>query len=157
MLSPSFRSATYLGYCSDRSTSLRTARDKPEIVCISDQAMPRYGLLLAAIGIAIFPLQTHAACYHVDGSRTDSTFEPCDPDAEVSACCATNKRLPDVCLSSGLCYSQEPGFNGLMYSNGCTDPTGEDEACPHFCPDRTFLLPWLLRLTTYMFLLLRDE
>lgn len=77
-----------------------------------------------------------AQCYHLDGTQADKTHQPCDPDAEVSACCALDKGNPDVCLSSGLCYAQEPFYRGLIYSNGCTDPSGESGECPHFCPDR---------------------
>ncbi|KJZ79347.1 hypothetical protein HIM_01498 [Hirsutella minnesotensis 3608] len=40
-------------------------------------------------------------------------------------------------MSSGLCYAQDAGYEGFIYSNGCTDPTGKADACPHLCPDRT--------------------
>lgn len=73
----------------------------------------------------------------IDGSPAGDSYKPCDPTAKVSACCATNKARPDICLSSGLCYAQDEGYKGLIYSNGCTDKSGDATACPHFCPDRT--------------------
>lgn len=96
------------------------------------------GLLLAALGSALFPSAVHAAvqCYSINGTRADDSHAPCDPDAEVSACCALNKSRPDICLSSGLCYAQDVNYHGLIYSNGCTDPTGQADECPHLCPDR---------------------
>ena len=96
------------------------------------------GLLLAALSVALFPHATRAACYKIDGSPADDdSHQPCDPDAEVSACCAINKSKPDICLSSGLCYAQDNGYQGLIYSNGCTDKSGLAAECPHVCPDRT--------------------
>ncbi|KUI66061.1 hypothetical protein VM1G_02101 [Cytospora mali] len=40
-------------------------------------------------------------------------------------------------MSSGLCYAQDGGYKGFIYSNGCTDKTGLSNECPHFCPDAT--------------------
>ncbi|KAJ6438991.1 Cytoplasmic 60S subunit biogenesis factor REI1 [Purpureocillium lavendulum] len=77
-----------------------------------------------------------AQCYWMDGTISDSVMQPCNPDAAVSACCGLNKERPDICLSSGLCYAQDTGFEGFIYANGCTDQTGQDEKCPHFCTDR---------------------
>ncbi|SPN96534.1 uncharacterized protein DNG_00060 [Cephalotrichum gorgonifer] len=80
----------------------------------------------------------HAAtCYGVDGTESDDSHQPCNPNAEFSACCATNKDVPDICLSSGLCLSQHVQFKGFIYSNGCTDKTGMAAECPHICPDNT--------------------
>ncbi len=79
-----------------------------------------------------------AQCYSVDGSpATGGEAEPCDPSAAFSGCCDLNKAHPDICLSTGLCYAQEPGYEGFIYYNGCTDKTGVASACPHFCPDST--------------------
>lgn len=98
------------------------------------------GLLAAALSIASLTLRVHAECFLIDGTPAGDSYQPCNPDAEFSACCATNKGAPDICLSSGLCYSQDAQFKGFVYSNGCTDRTGQAEECPHFCPDRTYLL-----------------
>lgn len=90
---------------------------------------------------ALFTLsaRVQAACYNVDGSESsDVAFTACDPDAEVSACCASDKGArSDLCLSSGLCYAQDGNYRGLLYMNGCTDESGSASECPHFCPDQT--------------------
>ncbi|XP_044721899.1 uncharacterized protein HRG_04814 [Hirsutella rhossiliensis] len=97
------------------------------------------GLPLAVLSTLVFAPTLHAAakCYGVDGTPSDDSQRPCNPDAEFSPCCATNKDKADICMSSGLCYAQDAGYEGFIYSNGCTDPTGRAEACPHFCPDQT--------------------
>ncbi|PHH74268.1 hypothetical protein CDD80_3191 [Ophiocordyceps camponoti-rufipedis] len=90
--------------------------------------------------LALLPLLASAAkqqCYGIDGTPSDDSQQPCNPEAVFSPCCALNKAKPDVCLSSGLCYAQDSGYEGFIYSNGCTDPTGRADACPHVCPDRT--------------------
>ncbi|CAH0051829.1 unnamed protein product, partial [Clonostachys solani] len=92
---------------------------------LSKSALP---LLLAAVS-------AQKTCYRLDGSEASSEFTPCNPNAKVSACCHLNKEVPDICLSSGLCLSQQPGYEGLIYSNGCTDKTGKDAACPRPCAD----------------------
>ncbi|KAJ6437291.1 hypothetical protein O9K51_10265 [Purpureocillium lavendulum] len=94
-------------------------------------------VLGAAALIFAAPIRAAKQCYWMDGTLTDSVVQPCNPDADVSPCCALNKPKPDLCLSSGLCYSQDSGVEGFIYSDGCTDKTGEDEKCPHFCTDRT--------------------
>ena len=73
-------------------------------------------------------------CYHSDGTPTDASFQPCDPDAEFSACCATNKPDADICLSSGLCLAQQIGYSGLVFQNGCTDQSWSSSSCPRVCP-----------------------
>ena len=99
-------------------------------------------LLLAVFGALSLPTALCAKqCYGIDGTVLDDSFAPCDPDAEVSACCATNKDSADICLSSGLCYAQDGVYEGFIYSNGCTDRSGEDSACPHFCLDSMVLPP----------------
>lgn len=91
-----------------------------------------------ATALLTFSARGHAACYNVDGSESsDASFTACDPDAEVSACCANNKgSRSDLCLSSGLCYAQDGNYRGLIFMNGCTDESGSGSECPHFCPDR---------------------
>ncbi|CAH0020683.1 unnamed protein product, partial [Clonostachys rhizophaga] len=84
----------------------------------------------SALPLLIAAVSAQQACYRLDGSEASPEFAPCNPNAEVSACCHLNKDVSDICLSSGLCLSQQPGYEGLIYSNGCTDKTGKDSACP---------------------------
>ena len=100
-------------------------------VRVSTSKLPAW---ILALGLLLLPA-ARAECFKFDGTPAGPTHQPCDPDAEVSACCATNKQRPDICLSSGLCYAQETGYKGMVYSNGCTDETGTAKECPHFCPD----------------------
>lgn len=97
-------------------------------------------LAIPAIATALLTLSAHvqAACYNVDGSSSsDEAFTACNPDADVSACCANDKgSRSDLCLSSGLCYAQDGNYRGFLYMNGCTDKSGAASECPHFCPDR---------------------
>jgi hypothetical protein len=74
-------------------------------------------------------------CYRIDGTEADSVYAPCNPSAKVSGCCAINKSNPDLCLGSGLCMSQDEGYQGFIYANGCTDKTGKDSSCPNPCPN----------------------
>ena len=105
--------------------------------------MPSPSLTTAVVGILLLVLPAQAArkCYGIDGTESDGSQQPCDADADVSACCAINKSRPDICLSSGLCYAQDAGYEGMIYSNGCTDPTGKAKECPHLCPDRESIPP----------------
>lgn len=112
------------------------AQALPDALCyVAMPAPSHHRTVLLAL---VFAPTLHAAskCYGIDGTPSDDSYRPCDPDAQFSACCATNKDRGDICMSSGLCYSQDAGYEGFIYSNGCTDPTGRAEACPHFCPDR---------------------
>ncbi|KAK2768855.1 hypothetical protein FQN54_000715 [Arachnomyces sp. PD_36] len=57
--------------------------------------------LLLTISSATQPANA-VKCYFTDGSEADETYEPCNPDQEFSACCATNKVNggdPDICLT----------------------------------------------------------
>lgn len=47
-----------------------------------------------------------------------------------------DKANPDICLSSGLCYSQTDDYEGFLYINGCTDKTGKAKECPQMCDPR---------------------
>ncbi|KAF1919614.1 hypothetical protein BDU57DRAFT_147002 [Ampelomyces quisqualis] len=74
-------------------------------------------------------------CYRIDGSQLDNTFAPCNPSAKRSGCCATNKSTgADLCLDSGLCMSTSGEYTGMIWQNGCTDPTGRGVGCPKICP-----------------------
>lgn len=77
-----------------------------------------------------------AQCYFSDGSKADSSFQPCFPDQYNSPCCANNKpkgMANDLCLTSGLCLAQMQGFAGMIYQNGCTDQTGKSSQCQAIC------------------------
>ena len=93
-------------------------------------------LTAAAVALITYSKTIRAAqCYGLDGSTLDESFQPCNPDALNSPCCATNKADGDFCLTSGLCYAQTQGYQGFLYENGCTDQTGKSEDCLHICPD----------------------
>lgn len=97
----------------------------------------RPAILLGIANLWLIETVQAAACYAVDGTQyTDSSYVPCNADAETSPCCASNKGArSDVCMSSGLCYAQDGDYRGLIYMNGCTDSTGLSADCPHICPD----------------------
>ena len=61
----------------------------------------------------------------------------------------TNKNKPDICLASGLCYSQETGHEGFICSSGCTDCIGKGKEYPHFCPGRLFSPTLMGALSTW--------
>ena len=81
-------------------------------------------------------------CYGLDGTALDDTFAPCNPSAKQSGCCAVKRTVgsADLCLDNGLCMGTNNEFMGTIWQNGCTDPTGKDEACPRMCPDGMCLL-----------------
>lgn len=103
----------------------------------------RSAILLGTANLLIIQSVQAASCYTVNGEEyTDSSFVPCEPDAEVSPCCASNKGTrSDICMSSGLCYAQDGDNRGLIYMNGCTDNTGLSTDCPHICPDGVYSFP----------------
>lgn len=91
---------------------------------------------LIAFGLLVSQSTAASQCYRMNGDvLDDESFAPCNPDADVSACCSTNKNNGDICMSSGLCYAQMGASAGFIYSNGCTDKTGKAKECPHICPD----------------------
>jgi hypothetical protein len=67
-------------------------------------------------------------CYFLDGTDASANGKICNPNSDVSSCCATT----DSCLTSGLCLSP----NGLIYQFGCTDQEGK--SCPVVCPTRKY-------------------
>lgn len=99
----------------------------------SDSSAASVMLSKSAIPLLLAAVSAQKTCYRLDGSEASSEFALCNPNAKISACCHLNKDVPDICLSSGLCLSQQPGYEGLMHSNGCTDKTGKDSACPQPC------------------------
>lgn len=141
LLLPSPSSPALPRSVSSHLLSIGAASNYPALLPRHSPVMASLTLLLTASAASLFfqEARSAATCYHINGSLADSSHQPCNPDAEVSACCATNKKYPDLCLSSGLCMAQEPLFIGLVFSDGCTDESGLSDECPHFCPDRTYL------------------
>ncbi|KAH7395164.1 hypothetical protein DE146DRAFT_98975 [Phaeosphaeria sp. MPI-PUGE-AT-0046c] len=96
--------------------------------------MPSPVTFLSAFA-TLFTLTAGQQCFGVDGTKLDDTFAPCNPSAKHSGCCATKRSSgADLCLDSGLCMSTRGEFTGMIWQNGCTDPTGKDVACPKMCP-----------------------
>ncbi|QUC21806.1 uncharacterized protein UV8b_06047 [Ustilaginoidea virens] len=88
--------------------------------------------IFAAIALA-HSAQSTAQCYWMNGTEATKDMQPCNPNQAVSACCASNKARPDICTTRGICISQDEGYTGLAFANGCTDPTGKDRNCPQIC------------------------
>ena len=84
------------------------------------------------------------SCYFPDKSLDLKSFA-CNVTAAqnggASACCYAN----DLCFKSGACYQD---WSGVMYRQGCTDPTFRDPACPKMClRDGMYSLYFELTLT----------
>ncbi|KAF2645041.1 hypothetical protein P280DRAFT_186354 [Massarina eburnea CBS 473.64] len=91
-----------------------------------------------------------APCYAINGSDHNRDVVPFVPDepkwvpcnntavgeGKHSACCA----LGDVCLTNGLCQNPADYWNGgnAFWTEGCTDKTFNDPACPDYCAERWF-------------------
>ncbi|GAW22810.1 hypothetical protein ANO14919_123530 [Xylariales sp. No.14919] len=65
-------------------------------------------------------------CFYPDGSEATGD-SPCNPDAEVSACCGSSS--DSTCLSNSLC---EDG-SGRVIRGSCSDQSWSDPACPRYC------------------------
>lgn len=78
-----------------------------------------------------------ATCYYRENSTVaEPSFQPCNPSQEESACCALNKtdQAPnDICLSNGLCYSEDSYNSGMFFQSACTDKTWGSALCPTVC------------------------
>ena len=61
-------------------------------------------------------------CYDIKGDPVSQI--PCDPSANVSACCA----LDGACVTNFRCHGQVGDKFDRV--GGCTDKTGNDPACP---------------------------
>jgi hypothetical protein len=64
-------------------------------------------------------------CYFRNGTR--STYTPCYND-KPSACCNGPR---DVCRQDGLCFFMN---DGVIWLDGCSDPTWQTNACSPLCP-----------------------
>lgn len=62
------------------------------------------------------------ACYQAVNEELAGDF-PCDPDANVSSCCASG----NICSSNLYCVSAS---NHQEYVGTCTDKTWSSPACP---------------------------
>lgn len=93
---------------------------------------------------------TSQKCYGLDGNALDSTYEPCNPSAKHSGCCATKRTnaSADICLDNGLCMATHDEQMGMIWQSGCTDATGQDVACPKVCPGSKFC--FIYRFYTYL-------
>ncbi|KAF5863790.1 hypothetical protein ETB97_009425 [Aspergillus alliaceus] len=77
-------------------------------------------------------------CYWRDGMPALSELQPCFPEKENSACCATKKTNGDpndICTESGLCIAQVSPYAGQVLRDGCTDSSWKSSDCPNMCPD----------------------
>ncbi|KAK3320602.1 hypothetical protein B0T19DRAFT_477845 [Cercophora scortea] len=100
---------------------------------------PRYWYYLAFTLSVIVHKPTAAAaagaqCYGINGQK--STATACNSAASGtggshSACCDESKQ--EACLSSGLCFATQRSDNATFMAEGCTDPMGQDAACPSYC------------------------
>ncbi|KAF1808519.1 hypothetical protein P152DRAFT_462386 [Eremomyces bilateralis CBS 781.70] len=93
-------------------------------------------ILLRLLSISPFVVITsvNGECFGANGQPRDPiNMQPCDPSAKYSACCATAQIGPDVCRTTGLCQPIRYTYPGLVFQNGCTDPTGKSPECPSFC------------------------
>ncbi|KAK4166266.1 hypothetical protein QBC43DRAFT_287165 [Cladorrhinum sp. PSN259] len=83
-----------------------------------------------------------AQCYGINGQKISAT--QCNATAtgngtSHSSCCDESKQ--EACLSSGLCFATQRGDNNTFWSQGCTDPTGMDPACPSYCGRTSQFIP----------------
>lgn len=62
-------------------------------------------------------------CYDINGNPSSQI--PCDPSANVSACCAPG----GVCVTNFYCHGLAVGDTHDRVGT-CTDKTGNDPACP---------------------------
>jgi hypothetical protein len=99
-----------------------------------DKTTTRTTMRLAILAALVaLPGVSAQQCYGLNGKEQDESFVPCNLDAEFSACCASNKSTPDICMESGMCAAQHPSYQGMFYMTGCTGQDGE--GCPTICND----------------------
>ena len=63
-------------------------------------------------------------CFTQDGTPSDNF--PCDPSAEVTACCGYGS----VCNTNLYCTGANQDVPKFWLVGTCTDPTFRDPACP---------------------------
>ena len=83
----------------------------------------RYLLLIAFLHLTSNCLAQLKPCYSDNYVGRGQTVDiPCDPSANVSACCPSGL----ICATNFYCHEID-GWNRM---GSCTDPTGWDPACP---------------------------
>lgn len=90
-------------------------------------------LFLALCLFADISIASNTTCYFPDG--LESRGSPCNPTADVSACCGPGF----VCLGNGLCTpgpNDRKTYDYKFYRSSCTDSTWKSSACPNFCLGR---------------------
>ena len=90
-------------------------------------------LFLALCLFADISIASNTTCYFPDG--LESRGSPCNPTADVSACCGPGF----VCLGNGLCTpgpNDRRTYDYKFYRSSCTDSTWKSSACPNFCLGR---------------------
>ncbi|KAI0377377.1 hypothetical protein F5Y04DRAFT_264530 [Hypomontagnella monticulosa] len=87
-------------------------------------------ILFPVIRAATTSTTTDQATCYLPNKSIDTKAFPCNTTAlangKASACCLPN----DACYESGACFQD---WSGVMYRQGCTDPTFRDPACPKMC------------------------
>lgn len=90
--------------------------------------MPRQLFSSYTIGYLLLLLAGRSvsqSCWYPDHQTQAQADVPCDPNADVSACCGPNA----FCLSNGLCY-----IDGTVSRGSCTDKNWGPE-CANVCTD----------------------
>lgn len=90
-------------------------------------------ILVIQTGIALVTASTsYKYSGQIGNTGTDDSGDvPCDPDAQVSACCGAGS----ICLSNLYCY--DANITTANVPGTCTDQSFTDPACP--CPPTTSL------------------
>ena len=83
----------------------------------------RYSLLFLIIFWSSVCSAQLNPCYNIDGDLISQI--PCDPSANVSACCAPG----GACATNFYCHGADAN-DTFDRVGGCTDKTGADPACP---------------------------
>ena len=83
----------------------------------------RFSLSLLLVSLTSICSAQLKTCYDIDGDPSSQI--PCDPSANVSACCAPG----GVCVTNFYCHGLKVGDTHDRVGT-CTDRTGNDPACP---------------------------
>ncbi|KAK3683419.1 hypothetical protein B0T22DRAFT_538517 [Podospora appendiculata] len=121
------------------SAIVNTKRSRPKQRRNMHHFYPRYWYLAFTLSVIVHKPTAAAAgagaqCYGINGQK--STATACNSAASGSggshsACCDESKQ--EACLSSGLCFATQRSDNATFIAEGCTDPMGQDVACPSYC------------------------
>lgn len=82
--------------------------------------------LLSTISNAAICYNAAGVAWTLNSQYPIDPWVPCDPEAEVSACCSSG----DYCMSNGLCM--DSGSNNCLTQQGCTD-SGWSTPCNNYC------------------------